>query len=255
MKCLTNLSLIGTFLLSTTAFAAPAFERLVLTFNNAHYQPRALLKLKQKIRQQYPAFNLTGYKLLSAKLVAKTRHGAGKAYLRVGSATTAARTIGGQPATFNGRRNYKREVFQNPNNFNVSAGKWQFKLRGNFKVKKVVLRLKRPAPMLFVENLDTIKSEKWLTWDYVSVGRPRVKKLILKGSRRTTKIKEVIVTFGNGNSRRMFALEGKLEEGQTKRVNFAATNGRYIREIAIFSRSKKLFGHRAKFQVKIAKKP
>lgn len=100
---------------------------------------KGTLKLKQKVQNHYPALNLNQYDLKKVVLVAKTKHGRGKAALKVGGAQTFPKVVGGAPRDFHNGGYFYKTGFLNPKS--NSNGVWQMKLNGKFKVKKAVLVL------------------------------------------------------------------------------------------------------------------
>ena len=117
-------------------------ERLELHLGGLHLRGENTIYLKREIKNQYPGINLKRYNLKKAVLIAKTKHGRGKAKLRVGNHYTHYKVIDGHPHDFHHpRKFYYRTGFRSPNKH--ANGPWQIWTKGNFKVKKVVLILER----------------------------------------------------------------------------------------------------------------
>jgi hypothetical protein len=122
-------------------------ERFILDFGDSHIRGQrgeaAPIFLKKALRRQHPWVNVSEYRLKKVVLVAKTKHGRGGAQLRVGPEVTGFYGVGGHPRSFNGnhRKSFDRVRIHNP--FNQSWGPWQLLLRGNFKVRKVVLEVEK----------------------------------------------------------------------------------------------------------------
>ena len=112
-----------------------------LDYNHSHYKGQNTLFLKNQLKKQYPNIDLSKYRLKSATLFAKTKFGRGTAQLKSGDKFTRKVKVGGRPENFRKYHHYYRNRFLSPNRH--AKGPWQFKLRGNFKVKKVIVELER----------------------------------------------------------------------------------------------------------------
>ncbi len=118
-------------------------ERYVLEFGDSHIHGHrgegAILFLKRTLKEQYPWVNISDLVLRKVVLMAKTKKGKGKAQLRVGPEVSDLYRINGHPRAFRDehRASYDRVRIGNPSY--DSGGPWQILLRGNFKVRKVVL--------------------------------------------------------------------------------------------------------------------
>jgi hypothetical protein len=113
-------------------------ERLVLQIGE-HLRGQNTIKLKQELKMQYPGINPKMLKLKSVKLVAKSKQGRGKATLVVGQDQSYPEIIGGDPYDFHDSARYTYDKVMMTNPSYDSQGKWQVHLKGNIKVKKVVL--------------------------------------------------------------------------------------------------------------------
>ncbi len=118
-------------------------ERFVLDFGDQqfssyHGEPSTLY-LKKALRRQYPYVNVSDYRLRKVVLVAKTYYGRGNAQLRVGPEMTDLYRVGGHPHQFDRKKRNSFDKVRIHNPFRDSWGPWQLYLRGNFKVRKVVL--------------------------------------------------------------------------------------------------------------------
>ncbi len=213
-------------------------KKLVLQYDGQHLRGQNTLFLKRKIKQQYPMMKLFKKQLLKVKLVAKTKLGRGTATLKVGQGFSNSQIVDGTPRLFfrNGPRTYDRVFFQNPNAFDQSKGVWQIKLRGNFKIGKVVVFLK-PIGLDTVELGSVTSFQRQITRTVLPVHQSGVKKLILTGLRKRTEILMVKVKFGNGNVREIYKLEGLLFPGDQISKEFFAPNGRTIKKIIIKSQA------------------
>lgn len=113
-------------------------ERLVIQVNQ-HLRGQNVIKLKQQIRAQYGQMDFQNMQLDRVRLVAKSKKGRGEAVLVVGQNASYPATITGSPYDFQTQRPYTfaRVGLVNPSR--SSQGKWQIELKGNIKVKKVVV--------------------------------------------------------------------------------------------------------------------
>lgn len=133
-------------LLVLPAIAAADSERYVLRFNDIHlrgyHNDPAKLFLKVALRQQYPWVNPADLRLKRVTLVGKSKHGRGRARLKVGANRTDQYRVGGQIYDFDSpaRYSFDRVTMKNP--VKGSRGPWQVQLRGNFVVRKVVLEVR-----------------------------------------------------------------------------------------------------------------
>ncbi len=139
--------LIALLLLLTVLMTAMASgERYVLDFNDSHIRgyrgDAATIYLKKSLKAQYPWLQISDLELKKVVLVAKSKRGHGGAELRVGKWTTDTYEVGGEPWLFQDDRRYTYDKIRFRNPSRDSSGPWQIKLRGNFKVKKVVVVVK-----------------------------------------------------------------------------------------------------------------
>lgn len=117
-------------------------ERLQLPVHE-HLRGHNILKLKQRLKQQYPGIAPRNMELIAVKLVAKSKRGRGQATLLVGQDASYPETIGGTPYDFHDDSRYTFDRIRMQNPAYDSQGKWQIELQGNIKVKKVVLIVKK----------------------------------------------------------------------------------------------------------------
>jgi len=116
-------------------------KRFELTFNrNRVFRGEHTVFIKRRLREEY-GVNLKRFRIKAVVLVAKSRHGRGKSYLTVGDASSFEKIIDGRPYEFRGRGGYNRVRFRNPKR--NSRGPWQLHLRGQIKIKKVIVKLER----------------------------------------------------------------------------------------------------------------
>lgn len=108
---------------------------------NQQFRGQNVLKLKQLLKQQ--GVMPKNMQLVAVKLIAKSKQGRGKATLVVGQEQSYAQTIYGNPYDFHDDSQYTYEKMNLTNPSYDSQGKWQIKLQGNIKVKRVVLIVKK----------------------------------------------------------------------------------------------------------------
>ncbi|GEM_PF-1083485 len=143
-------------------------EKFVLDFGDrefSSYQGEAnTLYLKKALRRQYPGLDVSGYRLRQVVLVAKTYHGRGNAQLRVGPEMTDLYRVGGHPNYYhrNKRNSFDRVKIHNP--FHDSWGPWQLYLRGNFKVRKVVLVVEKRNPDHYGWSQNNYPERQYYDW-------------------------------------------------------------------------------------------
>ncbi len=108
-----------------------------------HYRGQNVIKLKQELRYQQPGMDIRNLELVAVRVVAKSKKGRGQATLLVGQSASYPETIGGNPLEFHVNAGYTFDKMRINNPGYDSLGKWQIELRGNIKVKKVVLIVKK----------------------------------------------------------------------------------------------------------------
>ena len=135
-------SILMAFAFSLVSTASWSLTREIsLDLDDAHIKGQNVILLKRALRDQYPGLDLEGQSLSQVLVMAKSRHGHGKAALRVANWRSSSQTIGGVPRDF---RDPSTDTYYVHAFDNVSAdswGRWQLELQGNFKVRKVILVL------------------------------------------------------------------------------------------------------------------
>ncbi len=136
----TKLALMMT-VLTMGASASAERVRLVLDYNDLHVKGRTdnKLHLKKKLKSQYPGIRLRKASLIKVKLVAKSKRGHGTAALHVGDQKTYREQIYGNRYDFNDPSPYTFDKIRFSNPSYDSQGKWQIDLRGNIKIRKVIV--------------------------------------------------------------------------------------------------------------------
>ncbi len=228
-------ALVGLVVMGSELFAQ---TRLVLDYDDQHYRGQNTLFLKRKARQQHPGVSLRDKELISVRLVAKSRFGRGQATLTVGQTDSYPETVGGNPDEFDNPRPYTFDRIRFNNPANSSQGRWQIQLRGNFKIRKVVLLIEDDYYGQF-EEVETYRLTKpvFFTQEIQMNYFGRVKALKLKSLRGIAQVAIVEVIFGNGRVRRLSGLEGTLTRRQGKDITFRAPRGRNIRKIFITAKA------------------
>lgn len=123
--------------------AIAGMEKFVLDFDDRYFDSQkrepTTLMLKRMLKRQYPWVNTRDLKLNNVILVAKSKIGRGQAQLRVGRRASEFFRVAGHPKSFkrDHRKSFDRVRLYNPSR--SSRGPWQINLRGNFKVRKIVL--------------------------------------------------------------------------------------------------------------------
>lgn len=117
-------------------------RKFVLRVGRRIFTGQSTLPLKRMLRDQY-GVQLNRFDIERVRLVAKSRHGRGTAKLIIGSWNSYPEIIQGNPYDFNSNEHYTFDKLNFRNNARYSQnGPWQLLLRGNIKVKKVVVFLK-----------------------------------------------------------------------------------------------------------------
>lgn len=171
-------------LASSTALAR---ERFVLELNDQEFRGNNVLRLKELLRDQH-GLNVRQYSLAGVRLVAKTRHGQGTAALRVGNWVSQERQVYGHPSEFDrpGENTFDKVDFSNDSY--DSEGPWQMQLQGNFKVRRVVVLVRRDGHGGGgggdIDNVQVVRCESWnrLTAECPTYGRPVSIRLIQRHS-------------------------------------------------------------------------
>lgn len=132
-----NLKLMVIFTL--LALTAPLFaqEKIVIDMNDRAFRGQTDLNLKQLARR-YSGMNLNRAKLKNVRLVAKSRQGRGQVTLDVAGNRSYTMRVDGYPADFQSNRPFTYNRI-NLDVFGQSRGNWMLYLRGNIKIKKIVL--------------------------------------------------------------------------------------------------------------------
>ena len=211
------------------------------------------LSSSRKLGRISPNFRLRNADLIRVKLVAKTKHGRGTATLVVGQQQSNAIMVDGIPQDFhrNQRYTYDRVFIDNPSW--DSMGKWQIHLRGNFKIKRVVVVVERgwnpqpqPMPQFSWVFQSTINPPFGFYTTTTIPVNGQTKKIKLMSNYGKSKISNVKIRFGNGSMQRMTGLEGSINYSEVKEINIPGN--RYVQEIEI-THSSRVFFKPGQFEV------
>lgn len=108
-----------------------------------HLRGQNVLKIKRLLKQQNPMLNMQNIDIKAVTIMAKSQRGRGQATLVVGQDESYPSTIFGSPRSFisNSPMTYSAVTMQNPSY--DSQGKVQVELRGNIKVKAIIVKIKK----------------------------------------------------------------------------------------------------------------
>lgn len=120
-------------------------ERVSIDLGGLHIRGDNVVYLRKALRQQRPDLPLRNYRISKVIMVGKTRLGRGTSTLRVGDWWGDAVQIDGTPSAFvsNHPHTFDRVVMHNT--AHQAEGPWQVHLRGNFKIKRLVIVLEELA--------------------------------------------------------------------------------------------------------------
>jgi hypothetical protein len=118
-------------------------QKIVIKLYGEQFKGQNTIFLKKEIKQLHPNMQLKKKQLMDVIIVAKSKHGRGKASLNVGGSMGPAEILDGDSWSFHDeeRYTYSRVSLEKPS-FS-SQGKWQIKLRGNIKIKKIIVKVKK----------------------------------------------------------------------------------------------------------------
>jgi hypothetical protein len=170
---------------------------------NQQFRGQNVLKLKQLLKQQQPGTMPKDMQLVAVKIIAKSKKGQGKATLVVGQEQGYSETIYGNPYDFHDDSQYTYDRVKLSNPSYDSQGKWQVKLQGNIKVKRVVLIVKKK-----MNNRGKTISVQLYGQQFRGLSTLKLKRLIKQQNPminlQTAKIKKVVLVAkskqGNGQA-------------------------------------------------------
>ncbi|MEO0336424.1 MAG: hypothetical protein AAF202_08515, partial [Pseudomonadota bacterium] len=136
------IALLSTITLAFT-FNAGAQEtrRFEIDMGDRVYRQDSTIALKRLIQRRHPNVNLNRWKLKRVRLVAKSRRGRGQAQLVVGNWRSFSERVDGRQVDWDWDRpaSFDRMVFHNDARRRDQDGRWQLQMRGNIKVRRVVI--------------------------------------------------------------------------------------------------------------------
>jgi len=115
-------------------------ERIQLHLQQ-HLQGQNTIQLKKEIKLQYPHINIQELEVQAVRVVAKSKAGRGEVVLISGQSASYPQTVGGNPRDFDfgGPDSFDKILIQNPARVMSHSGILQLELKGNIKLKKVVV--------------------------------------------------------------------------------------------------------------------
>jgi hypothetical protein len=127
--------------------SAARMQQVRIQMYDQHLRGMNTLKIKRLLKQQNPRLDLQNVDIKSVTIVAKSQRGRGEATLIVGQSESYPRIISGSPRDFlsNSSYTYSSVMMQNPRY--DSMGKVQVALRGNIKVKEIIVKIKKKGGM------------------------------------------------------------------------------------------------------------
>jgi len=212
--------------------ATNANERYQIPMHGKLYQGQSTIGLKRLLKQQNPRLNLNDANLQQIILVAKSKHGQGKAKLSIGGSSFGrAKTIQGHPRNFYGNRpmSYSQIAFASPGR--QDSGAWKLDLLGQVKVKRIVVILKTDRQRQVA--LDNFRVPANGTRETISVNLRGVKKIKLHAPQDAVGVQKVVAVFNNGQRKQLYSLEGRLRSGAKKVFELGAVNGRNLQRLII----------------------
>ena len=129
---------VGLLLLSSVSAFAQG-RQLEINFGGQEFRGQTTLRIKQELKRNYPNLNLDRAELERVILVAKSKQGNAQARLVVGRFDSRSEQIDGNPFDYNHNGSFNRIPFEAPNRGN---GVWQIEMRGNVKVKKILVNVR-----------------------------------------------------------------------------------------------------------------
>lgn len=131
--------LIGLIVSLFTASSFAFTNELTLDFQDAHIKGKNVIFLKKALKDQYPHINLHNQHLKSIVVVGKSKHGHGEVSMRLKDWVSAPETIAGNRYDFRRDTQHTFDYITLDNTQHYSHGRWQLLLKGNFKIRKVIL--------------------------------------------------------------------------------------------------------------------
>lgn len=117
-------------------------KKIVIPMYGQHTKKLSVLKLKQLIKKQNPKINLQSAKLKKVTLIAKSKQGSAQATLIVGQSPNYPELVQGKLRGFHSSAPRSFSPVDLQNTTGSSQGKWLVELKGNIKVKEIMIILK-----------------------------------------------------------------------------------------------------------------
>lgn len=132
--------LIAGFIISLFTVTSFAFtNEVTLDFQDAHIKGNNVILLKKALKDQYPHLDLYNQHLKNVVVVGKSKHGHGKVSMRINDWISSPETVAGNKRKFRRHANHSFDYVTLENQQTLSSGRWQLLLKGNFKIRKVIL--------------------------------------------------------------------------------------------------------------------
>lgn len=125
----------GIMVLTSLTLSAATY-RLNYNGNNL-MRGNSKILLKQELKKSYPSLRVNQLELKRVTLVAKSAKGNATAKLKVGNFTSREEIIDGNRRDFNSKGQFHRINFESPRR---DKGAWQVLMKGNIKVKAIIIR-------------------------------------------------------------------------------------------------------------------
>lgn len=229
MRVTMKTALTGLTALLLAGSAIAADKKIVLKMFDDHLQGQNSISIKRELREQFPNLQLRRFTLDNVVLVAKSRKGQGKAKLEVNGTTSFIHQIDGYPSEFQDSDAYTFDRIKIINPAYNSRGQWNLHLKGNLKVRKVVVNLNRvsgqddfePTPRIRFTEVGKLQFSKiYGETQRIRIAEDNVKVIKLEAKRSAIRVQDVEVVFTNGNTKFLSELEGVIFNGDTKEIRF-----------------------------------
>lgn len=245
-------------LLSGLAFVSTAqaqrVETLTVDMNHQVYRGQnQVLRIKQELNRAYPRLNLNNANLQRVVVYAKSRAGRGTVELQIDGMPMDRKTVPDSP---NFQNNLPRSYHAIALNAigREDRGTWQLILDGNIKVQKIDVRIRYmgrpgPGPAPRIETINVGRGDAQKFFGDVDSFQVRIQNAValqLRADGNLLEVRNVTVTFGNGQRVDMPGLAGTYFNGQSREVAIANRN---IRRISVDAISPIPFGPTSKYDV------
>lgn len=221
------------------------------------------IPLRQLIQRQRPQIQLNQFEIQSARVLAKSRAGRAQMSLIIGNRQADRVIVPGRPVDFDRPAGNTFTNLFLENTTGNSTGVWQLEVRGNVKVRQIVVSLREirrgggpggpigprppvPGPIVSVQKVGEGRFDKVIPdVNTYNVRLDRVQELRVVALDKPIRIHELTVVFANGAVQR-FPINGDIVIGRDLRLQ---TGGRDIRQVQVVGTSLDLFGSRATYKI------